>query len=173
MRIGFPFAEIVRNRGLQARAQQAFCRANALVLGLRHHRHPRLCYRHLLGIREPDQLRFHPLRGAIFESWVVSALYKATVHNALQPRLFHYREARGPEVDFIIDQGQNLMAVEVKSGATVTRNFLKNLTGFSDRMALTGRPCSVQPHVVFGGEDSQNRSNGPVLSWRRLHRIFS
>ena len=26
----------------------------------------------LLGIRTPDQLRSHPLRGAIFESWVVS-----------------------------------------------------------------------------------------------------
>jgi predicted AAA+ superfamily ATPase len=31
----------------------------------------------LLQIREPGQLRLHPLRGAIFESWVVSELNKA------------------------------------------------------------------------------------------------
>ena len=33
-----------------------------------------MCY--LLGIREPEQLRLHPLRGAIFESWMVSEIYK-------------------------------------------------------------------------------------------------
>ena len=36
------------------------------------------CY--LLGIREPEQLRLHPLRGAIFESWVIAEIYKAYVH---------------------------------------------------------------------------------------------
>ena len=30
------------------------------------------CY--LLGIRTPDELRHHPLRGAIFESWVVAEI---------------------------------------------------------------------------------------------------
>jgi uncharacterized protein len=130
-----------------------------------------VCY--LLGIREPGQLRLHPLRGAIFESWVVSELYKATVHSGLQPRLFHYREARGPEVDLIIEQGQDLAAIEIKSGATVTGNFFKNLDSFSARMELIDRPYTVQSHVVFGGEDSQNRSNVQVSSWQDVHRILS
>ncbi len=34
-----------------------------------------LCY--LLGIQEPAQLRLHPLRGAVFESWAVAEVYKA------------------------------------------------------------------------------------------------
>ena len=126
-----------------------------------------------MEIQEPNQLRFHPLRGAIFESWVVSELYKTSVHNGLQPRLFHYREARGPEVDLIIEKGQNLSAVEIKSGATVTRAFFKNLAGFSDRMEQTDKPYTVQSHVVFGGENSQNRSNAQVLSWRHVHRILA
>lgn len=130
-----------------------------------------LCY--LLGIREPEQLRFHPLRGAIFESWVVSELYKVNVHKGVQPRLFHYRESRGPEVDLIFEQGQNLEAVEIKSGATVTRDFFKNLINFSDRMKLADRPYTVHPHAVFGGEDSQNRSKGQVLSWRDIRRIIA
>ena len=58
-----------------------------------------VCY--LLGIREPEQLRFHPLRGAIFESWVFSEIYKGCVHRGVQPSLFHYREARGLEVDLL------------------------------------------------------------------------
>lgn len=32
---------------------------------------------HLLGIRDPDQLRVHPLRGALFESWCASEVLKA------------------------------------------------------------------------------------------------
>lgn len=128
-----------------------------------------LCY--LLGIREPEQLRLHPLRGAIFESWVVSEIYKTYVHRGVQPHLFHYREARGPEVDLIIEKGQDLSAVEIKSGATITRDFFKNLSNFSVRMDLVDRSYTVQPVVVFGGEDSQNRSDAKVLSWRDIHRI--
>jgi predicted AAA+ superfamily ATPase len=81
------------------------------------------CY--LLGIQEPGQLRLHPLRSAIFESWVVSEIYKTCVHGGLQPRLFHYREARGAEIDLIIEQGQQLAAVEIKSGATGNGGFFQ------------------------------------------------
>ena len=91
-----------------------------------------MCY--LLGIREPEQLPLHPLRGAIFESWVISEIYKTCVHSGFQPSLFHYREARGPEIDLLIEQGQDLAAVEIKSGATVVRDFFKNLRQFSERI---------------------------------------
>ena len=130
-----------------------------------------LCY--LLGINEPEQLRLHPLRGAIFESWVVSELYKENVHNGLQPHLFHYREARGPEVDLVIEQGQDLLAVEIKSGATVTGDFFKNLAVFKDRMELSDSRYTIHSHIVFGGRDSQNRSDMQILSWRHVNRILA
>lgn len=129
-----------------------------------------LCY--LLGIHEPEQLRLHPLRGAIFESWAVSEIYKMFVHNGLKPNLFHYREARGPEIDLLIEQGQHITAVEIKSGATVTTDFLKNLEYFQNRMLTIDNPRSVYRIVVFGGEESQNRSNAQVLSWRHTHRVL-
>ncbi|MBL0715615.1 MAG: ATP-binding protein [Desulfosarcina sp.] len=128
------------------------------------------CY--LLGIQEPGQLRFHPLRGAIFESWVVSEIYKACVHEGLQPRLFHYREARGPEIDLIIEQGQQLAAVEIKSGATATTDFFKNLKRFSDRMKKAVRTRRIRSHVVYGGDTSQQRSNAQLLSWRHVRKAF-
>ena len=52
-----------------------------------------VCY--LLGIRTPDELRHHPLRGAIFESWVVSELVKAHRNTAREPRLSFFRDAHG------------------------------------------------------------------------------
>jgi predicted AAA+ superfamily ATPase len=128
-----------------------------------------VCY--LLGIREPEQLRLHPLRGAIFESWVISEIYKHCVHKGLQPNLFHYREARGPEVDLLIEEGQHLCAVEIKSGATVNKDFFKNLNQFSERAGKARETSTVSNFVVYGGENNQTRSNAKVLSWRHVHGI--
>ncbi len=127
------------------------------------------CY--LLGIREPEQLRLHPLRGAIFESWVISEIYKASVHSGVQPSLFHYREARGLEIDLLVDQGEGLDAVEIKSGATTTADFFKNLERFPARLEDAGKKHRIRSHVVYGGDDSQQRSNVQVISWRNLQRL--
>ncbi len=130
-----------------------------------------LCY--LLGIREPEQLRLHPLRGAVFESWAVSELYKVNVNNGRQPQMFHYREARGPEIDLIIEQNRNLSAVEIKSGATVNRDFFKHLTIFKDRMKMVDRQKAIRSHVVYGGKESQNRSDVQIWQWRDVHRVMT
>ena len=68
---------------------------------------------HLLGIRSQEQLSFHLLRGAIFESWVISEIYKTIVHSGVQPNLYHYRETRGLEIDLLIEQDQGLDVVEI------------------------------------------------------------
>jgi len=126
-----------------------------------------------LGIHEPEQLRLHPLRGAIFESWAVSEIYKNCVHGGRQPHLFHYREARGPEIDLLVESGEDLAAVEIKSGATVTEDFFKNLRLFSARMTEGGRKRRVRSSVVYGGDDSQQRSYAQVLSWHDVHRVIT
>ncbi len=125
-----------------------------------------VCY--LLGIREPAQLRLHPLRGAVFESWVVSEVYKTLAHGGFQPRLFHYREARGPEIDLVIESGQMLSAVEVKSGATIQPEFFKNLKYFSSRLKDAARNF-----VVYGGETSRKGYEAKVLSWRDIPQVLS
>jgi hypothetical protein len=129
-----------------------------------------VCY--LLGIRKQEQLRFHPLRGAIFESWVISEIYKAIVHSGVQPNLFHYRETRGLEIDLLIEQNEGLDAVEMKSGATVAVDFFKNLKRFSDRMIAAGKNLLIRNYVVYGGDDSQQRSDAQVVSWRDVERLL-
>ena len=130
-----------------------------------------VCY--LLGIHEPGQLLHHPLRGAIFESWVISETYKAFVHSGLQPGLFHYREARGPEIDLLIEQGDTLAAVEIKSGATINADFFKNLKRFSNHMEGKTRKRTIRSHVMYGGDDSQQRSDAQILSWRHIQRLIA
>lgn len=110
------------------------------------------CY--LLGIREPEQLRLHLLRGAIFESWVIAEIYKTHLHRGVQPGLFHYRETRGLEIDLLVDRGERLDAIEIKSGATASPDFFKNLQQFPNRLGDPGESRQIGNTVVYGGEES-------------------
>jgi hypothetical protein len=129
-----------------------------------------LCY--LLGIREPGQLRLHPLRGAIFESWVVSEIYKARVHQGSEASMFHYRETRGLEIDCLIDRGDQLDAIEIKSGETFSTDYLKNLRRYSERVSGQDRIRKLRSYVVYGGDLSQQRSNARLLSWREITELM-
>lgn len=128
-----------------------------------------LCY--LLGIREPEQLRLHPLRGAVFESWVVSEIFKGLAHRGMQSNLFHYREARGTEIDLLVENSQELAAVEAKSGATVSEDFFKNLKLFTEHIKERDRR-QIQKYVVYSGDMSQKRSQANVVSWKDITKIL-
>lgn len=128
-----------------------------------------VCY--LLGIHDPEQLRHHPLRGAIFESWVVSEVVKAYTHRGQTPGVFHYRESRGVEIDLIVQNGAQLDAIEIKSGATLANDYFTPLQEFAQRMSLLQPPVNVAQYVVYGGEPSQRRTNTRVLSWRDAFQL--
>lgn len=123
----------------------------------------------LLGITSGQQLRRHPLRGAIFESWVAAEITKSVRHRGLPARLFHYREAKGLEVDALLEAGNRLIAVEVKSGATVGSDFLRGLARFGATVAADLEGDRYEPRLIYGGDDSQSRSAAEIISWRRIH----
>ncbi len=125
---------------------------------------------HLLGIRNPEQLRHHPLRGPLFESWVAAEIYKHRAHRGLPPNLRHFRESRGLEVDILVEDGLALTAVEVKSGATVDRSFLKPLERFRDLLAPYPE-LSLCARLVHGGEGYQRRTAAEVIGWREMAAV--
>ena len=124
---------------------------------------------HLLGITEPDQLRRHPLRGAIFESWVVGEVLKSRLHRGLPRRLFHYRETRGLEVGLLVEEGDRLMAVEIKSAATIARDFFTSLKRLGAEIVTKQPYLKFEARVVYGGEASQLRGDAAVIPWSEVH----
>ncbi|HWM91953.1 MAG TPA: ATP-binding protein [Thermoanaerobaculia bacterium] len=127
-----------------------------------------VCY--LLGIRSPDQLRDHPLRGAIFETWVASEILKSRVHHGLTPSLFFSRDRKGSEVDVIVEDGRSLIAVETKSGQTIAGDFFAGLESFLSMAAASQPPRQAKAVLVYGGSESQKRSAAEVVSWSDLDR---
>ncbi|MCH7493354.1 ATP-binding protein [bacterium] len=125
----------------------------------------------LLGITEPGQLQNHPLRGAIFETWVVTEILKQIHNRTLTPRPHYYREHRGGEIDLILQAGLGLLAVEAKSGATVAVGMLKPLRDFTKAMASARPPAKVSSYLVYGGDQRQEREAGTVLPWSEIGTV--
>jgi predicted AAA+ superfamily ATPase len=124
----------------------------------------------LLGIRAPEELRRHPLRGALVESWAAAEVRKALANRGARPRLHYWRDYRGQEVDLVVDRGRDLLAVEVKSGATVHGSFFSPLEQFADlaREAVPAPPDGVRRVLIYGGDRRQERSAALVLPWREV-----
>ncbi len=122
----------------------------------------------LLGIRNPEQLRLHPLRGAIFESWVISEIRKHRNNQGETRGLSFYRDRNGTEVDLVIDHPMGRTLLEAKSSLTpppnlfrITRRVQKS---FPD-------PTSVDMAVTYGGKEFQQRSDGQLVPWHMLRSV--
>lgn len=124
-----------------------------------------LCF--LLGIREPEQLRQHPMRGAVFESWVVAEALKAHYHRGVPPNAYFFQDRRGHEVDLVLGQGIRIVAAEIKSAATVAGDFLDSLVSFRTMLAESGR-AQVEGVLVYGGEQAYRRRGVQIVPWNRL-----
>ena len=121
----------------------------------------------LLGIREPSQLAIHALRGALFESWVISELLKSRFNRALDANLYFWRDRSGHEVDVLVEQSETLLPLEVKSGRTVTRD---SIAGLQHWLALAG-DAAGKSRLVYAGETSHTRSGIEIRSWRDLSSL--
>ena len=118
-----------------------------------------VCY--LLDIPDARTLERHPLRGAVFESFVVSELVKAFAARRLEPPLSWWRDAAGREIDILIDAGGRMVPVEVKSGRTVPADAVDTLAWWT---ALPGNP-NCGGVLVHGGTDRFEFRGFQVLPW--------
>jgi hypothetical protein len=121
---------------------------------------------HLLGIRTPEHLREHPLRGAVFESWVASELYKWRVHRGLRPALHHVRNRHGLEVDLALERARELVLVETKAGATVARELLAPITRIAAMLTTPTR--SATQRLVYGGAEGYRQAGTDVIAWNAI-----
>jgi predicted AAA+ superfamily ATPase len=91
---------------------------------------------YLLGISTPAQWQTHPLRGAFFETLVISDRVKRGLAAPRPPAWYFWSSPSGLEVDLIEQQGQELRAYEIKSSATFRPDQLKNLQAWGSLAGL-------------------------------------
>lgn len=118
----------------------------------------------LLGIQTPEQIETHPLRGAIFETFVVVEWMKSNLNRGERPVFHFWRDSNGVEVDILIDRGERIMPVEIKSGKTIVKELF---SGLEKWMALAG-DIAIDPTLVYGGQENYHHKGIRIMGWRCL-----
>lgn len=121
----------------------------------------------LLGIENEEQLKTHSMRGALFETWAVSELLKYRFNQGKRSNLYFWRDKTGNEIDVLIDQGEKLVPIEIKSGETVTKDYFKNLERYMD---FAGGEAT-RSTLIYAGTKQQKRQNADVIGWQDIKRV--
>jgi uncharacterized protein len=123
---------------------------------------------YLIGVPDSHALLTHASRGHVFETWVISELLKGRLNRGLRDNLYFWRDNTGHEIDCLVDQGERLLPIEIKSGKTVSEDFFKGLR-FWCRISGTEARDTV---LVYAGVVDQKRKEGQVLSWRSFGKAL-
>jgi predicted AAA+ superfamily ATPase len=120
----------------------------------------------LLGIRDAGQLNVHPLRGAIFESWVVSEIIKNRFNHGELNGVYFFRDKAGLESDALVMRKKTLALVEVKTGQTLASDLATSVGLIA---GLFGKKKqATEAVVIYGGADRQERNGVTFLPWHAV-----
>ena len=124
----------------------------------------------LLNIRTNDEFFNHPLRGAIFESFIISEFFKYNYNHNESPQIYFWRDAQGHEIDCIIEKSfTTLVPVEIKASKTISNHFFDGLTDWQK----ISKQENIDSYVIYGGIDSIKREKGYVFSWKNIVNMLN
>ena len=118
---------------------------------------------YLLGIEDVRQVATHPLRGSLFENAVVVEALKQRFNRGRRSNLSFFRDAQGLECDLLYRIGQDIVAIESKSGSTIAADYFHSLNRVADLL-----PAITAKAVVYGGTASQQHSDCEVVPFADL-----
>lgn len=119
-----------------------------------------------LRISNVSQLENHPLKGAIFETMVVIEMVKKYTNQGINPPLFYWRDKTGHEIDLIVDKGNLLTPIEIKSSKTINSDFFKNLKYWNHLSKMN------KAVLIYSGIQEQNRSDGTLITnWKNISNL--
>jgi predicted AAA+ superfamily ATPase len=119
-----------------------------------------------LRISNVSQLENHPLKGAIFETMIVIEMVKKYTNQGINPPLFYWRDKTGHEIDLIVDKGNLLTPVEIKSSKTINSDFFKNLKYWNHLSKMN------KAVLIYSGIQEQNRSDGTLITnWKNISNL--
>ena len=118
----------------------------------------------LLGIENAAQLATHPLRGALFENWVIVELAKGRFNRGVRSNLYFWRNNLGLEVDVLAERAGRLTPIEIKSGATFASDWL----GALNKWRRLAGDQSGESKLIYGGNSDWKEGSVEVLPWRTV-----
>ncbi len=124
----------------------------------------------LLQIGDVNQLRLHPLWGALVETWCFTEVLKARLHRGLRPDCWFWRTSDGKEIDLLIEAGGTLYPIEIKSTATSDPRLAKGIRVLRSLVAERGDgSVEIGPGlIVYGGDAERPCREDRFIPWQSI-----
>jgi predicted AAA+ superfamily ATPase len=116
----------------------------------------------LIGLRRPEQWAAHPLRGALFETLVVSDAVKESKATGSASKFYFWSSPRQGEIDLVRIEGETVYAAEIKSSGSFRPELASGLLRWS---ALSGVPAE-RLRIIYDGAESFAFKGIAVAPWR-------
>jgi len=118
----------------------------------------------LIGVRDPQLLALHPMRGALFETWVLNEFRKFRLNQGLPADLYFWRDNNGLEADLVFETAAGLQCVEIKSSQTITPDLVRAGLRASRFVSEPAPP----PWLLHGAPENYTREGVRCISWQRF-----
>lgn len=121
----------------------------------------------LLGIEKEEDVYTSTHKGALFENYALLQIMKNHRNKGESRNYYFWRDSNGNEIDLIIEKGNKIQCIEMKSSATVKSDFLKSLH-YLDKLSPK---LEIQHYLINTKNETQQRSNETILSWKDADKI--
>lgn len=122
----------------------------------------------LLEIRTKEQMITHPLRGNLFENFIIAELIKSKFNKGEKPAFFFWRDSNGNEIDLIVEQETKLIPIEIKSGRTLTH---ESFSGLEKWNSLAGTKAA-EPKLIYAGDETYQQKGVKVVGWKKCGQLL-
>ncbi len=123
----------------------------------------------LLGIKSVAEFSLSTIRGHLFESLIITDLYKQFYNSGATPKLYFWRDKNGyVEIDCIVDLGVRLIPIEIKASVTARTDLFDSL----DKWNSLAQTDPANSYLVYGGSEHQARKNGTLINWQAADELI-
>ncbi|HLB40928.1 MAG TPA: ATP-binding protein, partial [Candidatus Babeliales bacterium] len=124
----------------------------------------------LLGLELAQLIPQQANYGGLFESLIISDLYKQFYNQGRRPALYFWRDQNGDlEIDGLIDKNGQLTPIEIKASETFNPHFFTGL----HKWCQLAQVAPQNSYVVYGGTLSMANQQGRLLSWQQAGTLVA
>lgn len=121
----------------------------------------------LLNLNDSNSLRNHQLFGSLFENFVVAEIMKLINNGERKLETYFWNERGTKEIDLIIDNGNSMRLIEIKSSDSPNLKTGKYLLDFSKFSEI-----DIEKNIiVYTGENLQNHGI-EFINWQNINSVF-
>ena len=120
----------------------------------------------LLNIEQENQIENFYMRGNLFENFVFSELVKNRYNKGLPANLYYFRDAKGKEVDCVIEKPEKHTLIEIKLSETLLPSHLKNIESLQKDFS------NSDTFLIYSGKTEPIFHQTQCVNWRNISNFI-